>query len=212
MKKWGLLISLLTFTMTGCGLETIASMPTMPEKPPEAAQMSEAEGIPAEEVNTPQIGVESRREHNLATVDEIMAAKGRHERETEQDEPLDEAVEEETEEAVLHDDAPVSGDDGAGGDPEDSTTLWGVCTISFYCPCGSCCGEWAGGATASGVMPTPNHTVACELPFGTRLLIGGQEYVVEDRGVSGMWVDVFVTDHQEALNRGLYQTEVYVIE
>jgi hypothetical protein len=43
-------------------------------------------------------------------------------------------------------------------------------------------------------------------------MINGQEYVVEDRGVSGMWVDIFCGSHDEALNRGMYQTEVYIID
>ena len=96
---------------------------------------------------------------------------------------------------------------------EPSMHLWGVCTLTFYCGGPCCCGQWAGGPTASGVIPTPNHTVACgDLPFGTRLMIEGQEYVVEDRGVSGMWVDIFVSSHEEALQRGMYQAEVYIID
>ena len=123
----------------------------------------------------------------------------------------------------------------AGGDPdqaEDSTGeagtdeglcegpdseqpamhLWGVCTITHYCPCSRCCGSWAGGATASGTTPTAGRTVAADLPFGTRLMINGHEYVVEDRGVGGMWVDIFVNGHQEALDLGMYKAEVYIID
>ena len=67
--------------------------------------------------------------------------------------------------------------------PAPAMHLYGNCRITFYCPCSACCGSW-GNATASGAMPQANHTVACgDLPFGTRLLIDGQEYVVEDRGV-----------------------------
>lgn len=113
--------------------------------------------------------------------------------------------------------------DGGDGEPDeaDATTddttenglrLWGVCRITHYCNCAECCGQWSGGPTASGVMPTAGRTVAAELPFGTRLLIGGVEYVVEDRGVSGMCVDVYVTSHDEAMARGMYETEVYIIE
>lgn len=90
-------------------------------------------------------------------------------------------------------------------------SYYGVCRITFYCGCSQCCGQWAGGPTASGVMPTPGRTVANgSLPFGTRVLIEGQEYVVEDRGVSGDQFDIFVSDHQEALNRGLYYADVYI--
>lgn len=90
--------------------------------------------------------------------------------------------------------------------------LYGNCRITFYCPCSACCGVW-GNATASGAVPQANHTVATgSLPFGTRLLIGGQEYVVEDRGVGDFEIDIFVNDHQEALNRGLYYTDVFIID
>ena len=88
---------------------------------------------------------------------------------------------------------------------------YGNCRITFYCPCSQCCGSW-GNATASGVMPTANHTVANgSLPYGTKVLIDGVEYVVEDRGVGGDQFDIFVNDHGEALARGLYYTDVYLV-
>lgn len=93
----------------------------------------------------------------------------------------------------------------------EEAELYGKCRITFYCPCEACCGEWAGGPTASGVMPTADHTVAADLPFGTRLRIDGQEYVVEDRGVSGMAVDIFVDSHAEALRRGMFESDVFII-
>ena len=96
--------------------------------------------------------------------------------------------------------------------PAPAMHLYGNCRITFYCPCSACCGSW-GNATASGAMPQANHTVACgDLPFGTRLLIDGQEYVVEDRGVGAQQVDIFVNDHGEALARGLYYTDVWILE
>ena len=93
----------------------------------------------------------------------------------------------------------------------EEAELYGKCRITFYCPCEACCGEWAGGPTASGVMPTADHTAAADLPCGTRLRIDGQEYVVEDRGVSGMAVDIFVDSHAEALRRGMLEEDVYII-
>jgi len=95
--------------------------------------------------------------------------------------------------------------------------LYGVCTITRYCNCTQCCGPWAGGNCASGVPPTPWHTVAHNyLPFGTRVLINGVEYVVEDRGdenmAGGMWFDVFVSDHRTAQGPGMYQAEVWIID
>ena len=99
---------------------------------------------------------------------------------------------------------------------EETKHLYGVCTITFYDNGVCCCGQYAYGATASGVMPTVNRTVASNcLPFGTRLLINGQEYVVEDRGDSNMndfWIDIYVSSHEEALQRGMFSAEVYIID
>lgn len=96
---------------------------------------------------------------------------------------------------------------------QPSTHLWGTCTLTFYCPGSCCCGQWSSGYTASGTLATAGRTVACgDLPFGTRLMIEGHEYVVEDRGVNGMWVDIFVNSHSEACQRGMYQAEVYIID
>lgn len=90
--------------------------------------------------------------------------------------------------------------------------LYGNCRITFYCHCAACNGR-AGANCASGVQPRVNHTVANgSLPFGTRLLIDGQEYVCEDRGVGDFEIDIFVASHEEALQRGLYYTDVYLID
>lgn len=77
--------------------------------------------------------------------------------------------------------------------------------ISAYCPCEKCCLK-SDGITASGVKASPNRTVAVDgIPFGTRLLIDGNEYIVEDRVGSGKrLIDVFFNTHEEALNSGLW--------
>lgn len=94
--------------------------------------------------------------------------------------------------------------------------LYGNCTITFYDNGPCCCGIWAGGHTASGTVPRANHTVASNvLPFGTRLMIDGQEYVVEDRGDANMdsfWIDIFVGSHEEALQRGMFSAPVYILD
>lgn len=99
---------------------------------------------------------------------------------------------------------------------EPKMHLYGNCTITFYDNGACCCGIWAGGHTASGTVPRANHTVASNvLPFGTRLLIDGQEYVCEDRGDANMdafWVDIYCDSHDEALRRGMYQSEVWIID
>lgn len=89
---------------------------------------------------------------------------------------------------------------------------YGNCRITHYDAGPCCCGEWAIGCTASGVLATTHHTVATgeDLPFGTELMINGEVYVVEDRGVGPYEVDVFVEDHVQALNMGMYYADVYV--
>lgn len=111
------------------------------------------------------------------------------------------------------------GDEGNQYEPvADSETdegaeweYYGNCRITFYCTGACCCGGNADGITASERPATPYWTVANgSLPFGTHVLIDGQEYCVEDRGVGGDQFDVLVGSHDEAMARGLYYTDVYV--
>lgn len=83
--------------------------------------------------------------------------------------------------------------------------------ITFFCNCRRCCGRWAGGPCANGRMPEQGRTVACgSLPLGTRIIIAGMgEYVVEDRGVTGKHIDVYLDSHSECLKRGVQYAEVF---
>lgn len=92
-------------------------------------------------------------------------------------------------------------------------SYYGTCRITHYCNCSQCCGQWAGGPTASGTYPTAGRTVAMDLPFGTKIKIGNDPtvYVVEDRGVSGAAVDVYCSSHSEALAGGMYYADVYIV-
>ena len=56
-------------------------------------------------------------------------------------------------------------------------------TITAYCACKLCCGPNAKGICANGKTPKGNHTVAASrsIPFGTKCIIGGVCYTVEDR-------------------------------
>ena len=83
--------------------------------------------------------------------------------------------------------------------------------LTFYCNCRRCCGKWAGGPTASGTMPAEGRTVACgALPLGTRILIAGQgEFIVEDRGVSGQHIDIYMDSHSACLQKGVQRGEVF---
>lgn len=96
-------------------------------------------------------------------------------------------------------------------EPEPELEYLGEFRITHYCNCSQCCGQWAGGSTANGARPTAGWTVAADLPFGTMLSINGHTYCVEDRGVYGNAVDIYVDSHSEALARGLYYTDVYIV-
>ena len=97
--------------------------------------------------------------------------------------------------------------------PEPAMDYYGNCRITFYCAGSCCCGQWAGSQTASGATPTAGWTVANgSLPFGTKVIIDGHTYCVEDRGVSANQFDIFVDSHDEALARGLYYSDVYIVE
>ena len=62
---------------------------------------------------------------------------------------------------------------------------------------------------------TANRTIAVDktiIPYGTIVIINGNEYVAEDTGsaVKGNIIDIFFDDHEEALNFGVQYADVYV--
>ena len=88
-------------------------------------------------------------------------------------------------------------------------TYLGTFKLTGYCNCAQCCGT-AGNATASGTTPTAGRTVAMAgVPFGTKLLINGNVYTVEDLGTPYGHVDIYCSSHSEALSFGLQYAEVY---
>lgn len=102
------------------------------------------------------------------------------------------------------------GDDNGLQEPEEEKKYLGRFKLTAYCPCSICCGSWASGITASGVRPTQGRTVAMSgVPFGTKLLINGHVYTVEDRGTSYGHVDIFFNTHSDALRFGRKYAEVY---
>ncbi|MCA5960009.1 3D domain-containing protein [Blautia sp. RD014234] len=79
--------------------------------------------------------------------------------------------------------------------------------LTGYCNCALCHGQ---GYTASGTVPQAGRTVAMNgIPFGTKLLINGGVYVVEDRGVPYGNVDIYHDTHDQALSFGVGYADVY---
>lgn len=93
----------------------------------------------------------------------------------------------------------------------------GTFKITHYCPCSICCGPWANGITASGVTATTNHTIAVDpsqIPYGSKVVINGQVYVAEDCGgaIKQNCIDIYVATHQEGEDKGVYYTDVYLLQ
>lgn len=85
--------------------------------------------------------------------------------------------------------------------------------LTAYCSCEKCCGKWSSyGLTASGVTPTQGVTVAMnDIPFGTKLKINGQVYTVQDRGTKYGHVDIYFSNHSDALRFGQQYAPVFKI-
>lgn len=96
----------------------------------------------------------------------------------------------------------------------------GQVVTSGYCNCSICCGVWAGGATASGAYPTANHTIAVDaanpfVPMGTKVVMNGVEYVVEDTGAFaryGVQFDVYYDSHSAASAHGHQTWEAFIAD
>lgn len=109
----------------------------------------------------------------------------------------------------------------------------GTFKATAYCSCPKCCGK-SDGITASGKR-AHNGTIACNwLPFGTKLIIAprgcnSQEMAfkhypigtVLDRGAKSQFgskhnhikhIDLWMSNHAEALKYGVHQVNVWVVE
>ena len=87
--------------------------------------------------------------------------------------------------------------------------------VTAYCPCAKCCGKQTG-ITASGTRATAGRTIAAsgQFSFGTKLLINGQVYTVEDRGgaIKGNKIDIYMDSHAQALQWGVKYLPVQVVK
>ena len=84
--------------------------------------------------------------------------------------------------------------------------------VTGYCNCQTCSGGYT--KTYSGTIPKAEHTISADLnrfPIGTKLIIDGITYTVEDKGssVNGNKVDIYFATHAEALAFGTKTKDVY---
>ena len=95
-------------------------------------------------------------------------------------------------------------------------------SITYYCCCSICCGEYSyevtgvPNRTASGTIPQEGRTIAVctdQIPLGTTVIIDGHAYVAEDVGGAITWnhIDIYVEDHQRALQLGRKNATVSIV-
>lgn len=101
-------------------------------------------------------------------------------------------------------------------EPEAELINLGEYKLTAYCACKKCCGK-TNGITASGVKAVQGVTVAADtrvLPFGTKIIIDGHEYTVQDRGgaIKGNKIDIFFDSHQKALEFGVQYKEIFMVK
>lgn len=100
----------------------------------------------------------------------------------------------------------------------DSRTYLGNFKITHYCACKKCCGPNAKGITASGKKVEEGRTIAVDpkiIKLGSEVYIDGYGYMeAQDTGsaIKGNIIDVYVADHQEALNLGVVYKDVYLVK
>lgn len=101
--------------------------------------------------------------------------------------------------------------------PPEPVSL-GEYVISHYCvenyP--HICNDGDSTYTASGTRSTPGRSIAADpnvLPYGTKVIINGHEYVVEDCGnaIQQKRIDIMVETHEEALQLGMKTAEVFLV-
>lgn len=111
---------------------------------------------------------------------------------------------------------------------EPKLVCLGTYKLTAYCGCSKCCGKWGENRpvdeyrktivkTAGGYRAVEGVTVAADisiLPYGTKVIINGHEYTVQDRGgvINGNKIDIYFESHQAALEFGVQYAEVYVYE
>ena len=105
-------------------------------------------------------------------------------------------------------------------DPLQNLSNSATFKVTHYCGCPKCCGSWSSGSESvaygcNGDKLVSNYSIATDpkvIPYGTLLYDSeGNSYMAQDTGsgVKGYHIDLFVGDHQEAINMGVKEMKLY---
>ena len=107
----------------------------------------------------------------------------------------------------------------SGGSENDTNLVYlGNFKITHYCACKKCCGPNAQGITASGKKVQEGKTIAVDtkvIKMGSQVKIDGYgTYEAQDTGsaIKGNKIDVYVADHQRALQMGVTYKDVWLVK
>ena len=112
--------------------------------------------------------------------------------------------------------------------PEPMLVSLGEYMLTAYCSCYECCDQYALNRPldengneivigASQEVLVPGYSIAVDprvIPYGTVVVIDGKEYIAHDCGgaIKGNRIDVYHSDHQEALEFGIQYAEIFTLE
>lgn len=105
-------------------------------------------------------------------------------------------------------------------DPLQNLSNSATFKVTHYCGCSKCCGSWSSGSESvaygcKGDKLVSNYSIATDpkvIPYGTLLYDSeGNSYEAQDTGsgVKGYHIDLFVGDHQEAINMGIKEIKLF---
>ena len=98
--------------------------------------------------------------------------------------------------------------------------MYGECLgnykLTYYCSCELCCDKETG-ITATGTPVIEGQTIAVDtsvIPYETKVIINGHVFTAEDCGgaIKGNRIDIYVNDHNRALELGVDHADVYLVK